>query len=233
MKQVPFVAGRKISDLNRRICFALFFAACLISCSPKNSGIAAPGAAPASSSVSPAAPLRDQWLAMFARGYFPGRSGQVFVVPNEGDVITSRDPLYRFMHGSPWDYDTRIPILFHGAPFIRAGRFTTPAKQQDIAPTLGTIAGVPAPATYTGSVLREAIVAQPARPRLVSVIVLDAMRADYFDRYAGLMPTLTRLRKEGAWFAEARATALPTVTGVGHATIGTGADPRINRKSVV
>ena len=165
---------------------------------------------------------------MFARGYFPGRSGQVFVVPNEGDVITSRDPLYRFMHGSPWDYDTRIPILFHGAPSIRAGSFTTPAQQQDIAPTLGAIVGVPAPATYTGRVLSEAIAGQSARPRLVSVIVLDAMRADYFDRYAGLMPTLTRLRKEGAWFAEARATVLPTVTGVGHATIGTGADPRIH-----
>lgn len=165
---------------------------------------------------------------MFARGYFPGRSGQVFVVPNEGDIITSRDPLYRFMHGSPWDYDTRIPILFHGTPYIRAGNYTTAAKQQDIAPTLGAIVGVPSPATYTGRVLSEAIAGQPAKPRLVSVIVLDAMRADYFDRYAALMPTLTRLRKEGAWFAEARAIVLPTVTGVGHATIGTGADPRIH-----
>ena len=165
---------------------------------------------------------------MFARGYFPGRSGQVFVVPKEGDIITSRDPLYRFMHGSPWDYDTHIPILFHGAPYIRAGNYTAVAKQQDIAPTLGAIVGVPAPATYTGRVLSEAIAGQPATPRLVSVIVLDAMRADYFDRYAALMPTLTRLRKEGAWFAEARAIVLPTVTGVGHATIGTGADPRIH-----
>ena len=165
---------------------------------------------------------------MFARGYFPGRSGQVFVVPNEGDIITSRDPLYRFMHGSPWDYDTRIPILFHGAPFIRAGNFAAPAAQQDIAPTLGAIVGVPAPATYTGRILDDVFGSGSPRPRIVSVIVLDAMRADYFDRYASLMPTLTRLRKEGAWFAEARATVLPTVTGVGHATIGTGTDPRIH-----
>ena len=48
---------------------------------------------------------------MFARGYFPGRSGQVFVVPKQGWFVTSRDPLYRFMHGSPWDYDTHIPVL--------------------------------------------------------------------------------------------------------------------------
>ena len=165
---------------------------------------------------------------MFARGYFPGRSGQVFVVPDEGDIITQRDPLYVFMHGSPWDYDTRIPILFYGAPFIRSGNFTGAAQQQDIAPTIGAIVGVPALATYTGRVLNDAIAGGGAKPRIVSVIVLDAMRADYFDRYASLMPTLSRVRKEGAWFSQARTTVLPTVTGVGHATIGTGTDPRVH-----
>ena len=141
---------------------------------------------------------------MFARGYFPGRSGQVFVVPNEGDFVTSREALYRFMHGSPWDYDTRIPILFHGAPFVKTGAFSGAAKQQDIAPTVGAIIGVPATATYTGRVLTEAIAGTTARPRVVTVIVLDAMRADYFDKHAAVMPTLTRLRREGAWFSEAR-----------------------------
>ncbi len=165
---------------------------------------------------------------MFARGYFPGRSGQVFVVPNEGDIITSKETLYRFMHGSPWDYDTRIPILLHGAPFIRNGSYTVPARQQDIAPTLGAIVGVPATATYTGRVLTEAIAVSAARPRVVSVIVLDAMKAGYFDQYADVMPTLSRIRREGAWFAEARTNVLPTITGVGHATIGTGTDPRIH-----
>jgi hypothetical protein len=54
------------------------------------------------------------------------------------------------------------------------------------------------------------------------------MRADYFDLYADAMPTFTRMRREGAWFSEARINVLPTVTGVGHATLGTGADPRIH-----
>ena len=165
---------------------------------------------------------------MFARGYFPGRSGQVFVVPKQGDIVTYKDPLYPFMHGSPWDYDTRIPILFYGAPFVKNGSFTGAAKQQDVAPTLGAIVGVPAPATYTGRVLTEAIAGATAKPRIVSVIVLDAMRADYFDTHAAVMPTLTRLRREGAWFENARTVVLPTVTGVGHANIGTGSDPRFH-----
>jgi predicted AlkP superfamily pyrophosphatase or phosphodiesterase len=171
---------------------------------------------------------RQQWLDMFARGYFPGRSGQVFVVPKQGWFVTSRDPLYMFMHGSPWDYDVRIPVLLHGAPFVRSGSFPVPAKQQDVAPTIGALIGAPALPTYTGRVLTEGIASGNGRPRVVTVMVLDAMRADYFDKYAAVMPTLSRLRKEGAWFSQARTVVLPTVTGVGHANIGTGSDPRFH-----
>ncbi len=171
---------------------------------------------------------REQWLEMFARGYFPGRSGHIFVVPREGDVITERDPLYRFMHGSPWDYDTRTPVLFYGAPFIRQGSWPDAVSQQDVAPTIGTLIGAPPLATYTGRVLSRALAPGAGRPRIVAVLVLDAMRVDYFDRYREMLPTLDRMRREGAWFSEARVNTLPTVTGVGHATIGTGTDPRIH-----
>jgi hypothetical protein len=37
---------------------------------------------------------------MFARAYFPGRTGQLLIVPREGDFITRADVAY--MHGSPW-----------------------------------------------------------------------------------------------------------------------------------
>jgi predicted AlkP superfamily pyrophosphatase or phosphodiesterase len=58
--------------------------------------------------------------------------------------------------------------------------------------------------------------------------VFDAMRSDYFEKHAADMPTLTRMRKEGAWFPNAHTVVLPTVTGVGHANIGTGSEPRIH-----
>ena len=133
------------------------------------------------------------------------------------------------MHGSPWDYDTRIPLLFWGPPFVRPGVWREPAVQQDVAPTLGALIGAPSLATYTGRVLQQApSLPAPARPRVALLLVLDGMRADYFDTYAEVLPTLTRLRREGAWFREARINVLPTVTGVGHATIGTGTDPRFH-----
>jgi hypothetical protein len=171
---------------------------------------------------------RQHWLEMFARGYFPGRSGQVFVVANRGDMIVTGDPQYRFQHGSPWDYDAHVPLLVHGAPFVRQGEFSAAAHQQDVAPTIGALIGAPASATYSGRILTEGLSGTSARPRVVTLLVLDAMRADYFDRHAGRLPTLTRLRREGAWFANARTSSMPTVTGVGHASLGTGTDPRVH-----
>lgn len=171
---------------------------------------------------------RQRFVEFFARAYFPGRSGQIFIVPREGHYIADRDPLYGFMHGSPWDYDVHIPLIFHGAPFIRPGTYGEPALQQDIAPTLAALMGVAAPATVTGRALRQALAQPGTPPRVIALLVLDAMRADYFDTYASVMPTLSRLRREGAWFSETRVNYLPTVTSVGHATIGTGADPRVH-----
>ena len=165
---------------------------------------------------------------MYARGYYPGRSGQIFLVTREGDFIVDHDPLYAFMHGSPWGYDTHIPLLWHGAPFITSGAFSDAAVQQDIAPTLAALIGSHAPPTATGHALTQALSGGTERPRVVLLLVLDAMRADYLDTYASVMPTLTRMRREGAWFPETRINYLPTVTSVGHATIGTGTDPRIH-----
>ncbi len=133
------------------------------------------------------------------------------------------------MHGSPWPYDSRIPVLFHGPPFIRQSNSSTVVTQQDVAPTLAAVLGIAPPATVTGRALREAL-GSGGRPRVIAVFVFDGMRPDYFERYADVMPTLTRLRQEGAWFS-GQINYLPTVTSVGHATVGTGTDPRIHGQS--
>src|SRR5512141_1351037 len=128
---------------------------------------------------------RQRFLKMFARAYFPGRTGQLLIVPREGDFITRPDVAY--MHGSPWTYDVAIPLMFVG-PAVRAGTYSTPAVQQDVAPTLAAALGVQMPPTTTGRVL-PVLRTGLARPRAVMLLVLDGMRRDYFDRYADLMPT--------------------------------------------
>src|SRR4030095_14583096 len=54
------------------------------------------------------------------------------------------------------------------------------------------------------------------------------MRRDYFDRYAASMPTLTAIRRQSAWFNQARVNFLPTNTAVGHSTVSTRTDPRVH-----
>jgi hypothetical protein len=64
--------------------------------------------------------MRQRFLAMFARAYFPGRTGQLLLVPRQGDFITRPDPYYTQMHGSPWSYDVDIPLMFAG-PAVKTG----------------------------------------------------------------------------------------------------------------
>lgn len=67
---------------------------------------------------------------------------------------------------------------------------------------------------------------RPARPRLVVVIVVDQMRADYVDKFRGQWSGgLKRLVDEGAWFRTAAYPYAATETCVGHSTISTGAFP--------
>src|SRR5437870_9786868 len=93
----------------------------------------------------PDSAARQRFLEMFARAYFPGRTGQLLIVPREGEFITRPDADVAYMHGSPWPYDVDIPLMFAG-PAVKAGSYSMPAAQQDVAPTLAAALGVGMPA---------------------------------------------------------------------------------------
>jgi len=66
----------------------------------------------------------------------------------------------------------------------------------------------------------------PQHPKLVVLIVVDQMRADYIDKFLHQWSGgLKRLVQEGAWFPDAAYPYAATETCVGHATISTGAFP--------
>jgi predicted AlkP superfamily pyrophosphatase or phosphodiesterase len=68
--------------------------------------------------------------------------------------------------------------------------------------------------------------ARLARPKLVVMLVVDQMRADYLDKFQGQWTGgLKRLVEQGAWFPDAAYPYAATETCVGHATISTGAFP--------
>jgi predicted AlkP superfamily pyrophosphatase or phosphodiesterase len=108
--------------------------------------------------------------------------GELPALADKGDVIARRwlhsipddlgaeltvtlEPYYYYgsgrqaTHGTPHDYDARVPILLMG-PHVRPGRYGQEVFTVDIAPTLAAIVGVPPYEPVDGRVLREAI----ARP---------------------------------------------------------------------
>ena len=75
----------------------------------------------APASAAPPGGSRAEFLQITARGYFPGRSGQIVIVPKHGHIMTRDDPEVPFMHGSPWPYDTAIPMMFIRPMVLRSG----------------------------------------------------------------------------------------------------------------
>lgn len=60
------------------------------------------------------------------------------------------------IHGSPYDYDAHVPLIFYGAPF-RPGRYGLRARVADLAPTLAWVTGTTPTDTLDGRVRREAL----------------------------------------------------------------------------
>jgi predicted AlkP superfamily pyrophosphatase or phosphodiesterase len=79
----------------------------------------------------------DALLRAAALSYFPGRSGDLFVVPKPGWIFAPRGAT----HGSSSADDQRVPILFMGRG-IKPGRYDEPATPADIAPTLAALCGM-------------------------------------------------------------------------------------------
>jgi predicted AlkP superfamily pyrophosphatase or phosphodiesterase len=183
---------------------------------------------PAASWFEASCALPTRELRRIRRGYHPGRSPDVVMVPREpnffgGFVATS--------HSGPWDYLQRVPLVFYGPGFIRPrggvdlGREVTLA---DIAPTLAALVGSPWPRDRPGRVISEILVPQeqrPEPPRVVVTIVWDGGGWNVLDAWPGSWPNLARLMRAGA-SVEATVGSSPSVTPAAHANIGTGAWPK-------
>jgi arylsulfatase A-like enzyme len=59
-------------------------------------------------------------------------------------------------HGSPFSYDTHVPLAFYGLAF-QPGVYRTHAEPVDLAVTFASLLGINAPANATGRVLTEAL----------------------------------------------------------------------------
>jgi hypothetical protein len=92
----------------------------------------------------------DEISRAFSVGFFGQRSGDLFVL---------QEPYYLFeatgtSHGTPYDYDNHVPVIFLG-PGIKPGKYSTRIAVNDIAPTLAEILKVEQPSGSIGRILSE------------------------------------------------------------------------------
>lgn len=98
----------------------------------------------------PNSPFSD----LVRRSYYFGRSGEVFVNPKPGFVFTGESTGTGY--GSPFAYDTQVPLLLYGAG-IKPGKYGQSVAPSDIAATICAILGIESPSNSEGTPLADAL----------------------------------------------------------------------------
>lgn len=89
------------------------------------------------------------------KNFHPKRSGDIYVVFEPNMFINDFDGLIvASTHGSPWPYDTWVPVVFAGAG-IKADRVMRKIYTTDVARTLSAYLDVKPPSGSVGNVLEE------------------------------------------------------------------------------
>ena len=89
------------------------------------------------------------------RNFHPKRSGDIYLVFEPDVFINDFDGLIvASTHGSPWRYDTFVPVMFAGAG-LPAAKLNRPVTPYDIAPTLANYLGTKPPSGTIGKPLEE------------------------------------------------------------------------------
>ena len=91
------------------------------------------------------------------RNFQPKRSGDIYLVFEPNVFINDFDGLtVASTHGSPWRYDTYVPVIFAGAG-LEPQTVSRPVTPYDIAPTLATYLGISLPSGAIGNPLPEVL----------------------------------------------------------------------------
>lgn len=100
-----------------------------------------------SGALAPGIPLSTQVL----RAWHRELSGDLYVVQKPYAIFSSNSAT----HGSPYAYDTNVPLMFYGSRWFRPGKQSREAAVVDIARTLAYVLEVRPPAASEGRMLRE------------------------------------------------------------------------------
>ncbi len=105
--------------------------------------------------------LQDTFLTRsIVNNHNPIRSGDIFVVFEAHSFINNMDGLkVASHHGSPWRYDTFVPVVFAGAG-LKHQEIYRRIETVDVATTLAAWIGTKPPSGASGRILREVVTQQ-------------------------------------------------------------------------
>jgi arylsulfatase A-like enzyme len=104
----------------------------------------------------PVTQIEKDWLsAKVNRMYYPYRAGDIYIVqpPNQSNGAKN---IQRITHGSPWNYDSYVPLLFVN-PGFKAQKIVRQVYTTDIATTLSTLLMIKPPSASVGQPLEEVL----------------------------------------------------------------------------
>ena len=89
--------------------------------------------------------------------FHPDRSGDIYVIFEPHWFVADFDGLkVASAHGSPWTYDTHVPVIVAG-PGVTAGRVARRVETVDVAPTIAALLHIKPPTGSIGEPLAEAL----------------------------------------------------------------------------
>ncbi len=165
----------------------------------------------------------SELVSLTRRGYFPGRSPDILVIPREPNFIgaPANPP-----HTGPWRFLVNVPLVLYGPGFVQAGgRISTPAEMVDLAPTAASLIGFDAWPQRDGRVLTQSLSETTEKPRLIVTIVWDGAGWNALQSHSERWPFLSSLMNKGTTYTNFSIGSSPSVTPPVHATLGTGVYP--------
>ena len=102
----------------------------------------------------------DPYLELYRNSFYAERSPHVLVRLKK--YVYLNDRLGGTGHGSPYDYDRHVPVVFMGSG-IRPGRYAEPCGPEDIAPTLARLLGLEYSKEPDSRLLLEMMPSRPPR----------------------------------------------------------------------
>lgn len=101
-------------------------------------------------------PLQETKVLKHVQNNFhPSRSGDIFIIQEPYWFLFDKGPVVG-MHGSPWSYDTHVPIIFMG-PGIGSQKIHRLVHPVDVSPTISALLGMTPPGLAQGDPLEEVL----------------------------------------------------------------------------